>query len=70
MMAFAIDFYSQTPPISTYTQENLDYSKLGGDNGRGASTFFYKLGPGCSPDNRSEFNTLAAEEDAEIRFLL
>lgn len=30
MMAVAIDFYSRKPPISTYTEENLDHSELGG----------------------------------------
>lgn len=70
MMAVAIDFYSRKPPISTYTEENLDHSELGGDNGRGVPGFLYNQGPGLPPDNRPEYNIPAAEEDPETMFFL
>jgi len=73
-MTLVTDFYHQKHilPISTHThtRENLDHLELGGHNGSRAPRLLYNLGPGWSPDNRLEFSTPAAEEEAEMRCLL
>lgn len=44
--------------------------RAGRDNGRGVPGFLYNQGPGLPPDNRPEYNILAAEEDPETMFFL
>lgn len=60
---FLLLAFMVSPPVLTYTKENLNQLELGGGTGRRVP----RLGLCCSPHNRLEFYTFAAEKDPEAK---